>query len=187
MYQPEKWMPKPNPVEVFLISLENIQDIQTLLGATSVRQAYNRNRTILIEWTMMHRETFSGLVGQYIVRNDRGEFEVLDADELRQDYVPFIEEAKSTEVVFNHPELGRLLAVRKDDEGGPEAIVFELPSGNAETFVLEADILEGFDPNANDVAVLDTDPERPGREEQQERKAPVPGPPKSKNHNKENN
>ena len=101
-YQPEKWQPKEKIVDVFLISLENIEDIKSLLGATSVRQAYNRNRTILIEWTMMHRETFSGLVGQYIVRNDRGQFEVLDPSELREDYVPHVEEVTNAEAVFTH-------------------------------------------------------------------------------------
>ena len=173
-YQPEKWLPKPKPVDVFLIALENIEDIKNLLGATSVRQAYNRNRTILIEWTMMHRETFSGLVGQYIVRNDRGEFDVLDPAELREDYVPFVEEVTNVEAVFDPAKLGRLLAVH-ETEGEVDGVVFELPNGNAESFDIRKDVER--------VSEVEADEEAP-EEPQQERKVPTPGPPK---HNKEKN
>lgn len=173
-YQPEKWQPKVKVVDVFLIALENIEDIKNLLGATSVRQAYNRNRTILIEWTMMHRETFSGLVGQYIVRNDRGEFDVLDPAELREDYVPFVEEVTNVEAVFEHAKLGRLLAVH-ETEGEVDGVVFELPNGNAESFDIRKDVERGSE--------VETDEEAP-EEPQQERKVPTPGPPK---HNKEKN
>ena len=176
-YQPEKWQPKVKVVDVFLIALENIEDIKNLLGATSVRQAYNRNRTILIEWTMMHRETFSGLVGQYIVRNDRGEFDVLDPAELREDYVPFVEEVTNVEAVFEHAKLGRLLAVH-ETEGEVDGVVFELPNGNAESFDIRKDVEQ--------VSEVEADEEVP-EEPQQERKVPTPGPPRNKNHNKENN
>lgn len=176
-YQPEKWQPKEKIVDVFLISLENIEDIKNLLGATSVRQAYNRNRTILIEWTMMHRETFSGLVGQYIVRNDRGQFEVLDPSELREDYVPHVEEVTNAEAVFTHEKLGRLLAVH-ETEGVIDGVVFELPNGRAESFDIRKDVEQ--------VSEVEADEEVP-EEPQQERKVPTPGPPRNKNHNKENN
>ena len=165
-YQPEKWEPKSKVVDVFLIALENIEDIKNLLGATSVRQAYNRNKTILIEWTMMHRETFSGLVGQYIVRNDRGEFEVLDPNELREDYVPHVEEVTNVEAVFTHEKLGRLLAVH-ETAGEVDGVVFELPNGVAESFDIRKDV------------------EKVSEEPKQERKVPTPGPPKQ--HNKEKN
>ena len=177
-YQPEKWQPKVKVVDVFLIALENIEDIKNLLGATSVRQAYNRNRTILIEWTMMHRETFSGLVGQYIVRNDRGEFDVLDPAELREDYVPFVEEVTNVEAVFEHAKLGRLLAVH-ETEGEVDGVVFELPNGNAESFDIRKDVEQ-----VSEVEVDEEVPEEP----QQERKVPAPGHPRNKHHNnKENN
>lgn len=178
VYQPEKWQPKVKVVDVFLIALENIEDIKNLLGATSVRQAYNRNRTILIEWTMMHRETFSGLVGQYIVRNDRGEFEVLDPNELREDYVPYVEEVTNAEAVFTHDKLGRLLAVHETD-GNVDGVVFELPSGVAESFDIRKDVEQ--------VSEVEADEEEASEEPQQDRKVPTPGPPRNKNHNKENN
>lgn len=174
-YQPEKWEPKSKVVDVFLIALENIEDIKNLLGATSVRQAYNRNKTILIEWTMMHRETFSGLVGQYIVRNDRGEFEVLDPNELREDYVPHVEEVTNAEVVFTHEKLGRLLAVH-ETAGEVDGVVFELPNGVAESFDIRKDVEK--------VSEVETEEEVP-EEPKQERKVPNPGPPKQ--HNKEKN
>ena len=174
-YQPEKWIPKPKAVDVFLIALENVEDIKNLLGATSVRQAYNRNRTILIEWTMMHRETFSGLVGQYIVRNERGEFDVLDPAELREDYLPFVEEVKTPQAVFEHEKLGRLLAVHETD-GEVDGVVFELPNGNAESFDIRKDVK-----TVSEVETKEEVPEEP----KQERKVPTPGPPKQ--HNKEKN
>lgn len=166
-YEPELWVPKPKIVEVYLISLETIQDIKNRIGATSVNQAYNRNRTILIEWTMMHRETFSGLVGQYIIRNDKGVFEVVDSIELRSDYQPHINEVKAPDVSFNHPKLGRLLAVHETD-GAPDKVVFELPDGEAVSFDIVKDVV---------VESVSDDSEN-------DRKAPIPGP--SKN-NKEKN
>lgn len=138
MYKPEQWIPKAKPLEVFLVQLDNLEDIKILLGASSIRQAYNRNRTILIEWTMMHRETFSALVGQYIVRNERGEFEVLDQSDLREDYQPYIKETKVDKVVLTHPELGRLVAVEKKD-GKFTEVVFELPNGDPASFVVRKD------------------------------------------------
>lgn len=166
MYKPEKWVPKAKALDVFLVQLDNLEDIKLLLGATSIRQAYNRNRTILIEWTMMHRETFSALVGQYIVRNDRGEFEVLDAAELREDYQPYIEETKVDKVNLTHPELGRLVAVEKKD-GKFDEVVFELPDGTPASFSVRRD-------------------EDPSEKGQDQVNRPKPSYPKQNNHNNNN-
>lgn len=141
-YRPEKWVPKPKIHDVFAITLENLEQLKALIGATDVRVAYNRNRTVLVEWTMMHRESFSGMVGQYIVRNDHGEFLVLDTEELTRDYMPYIPEVKTKNVVFNHEELGRLLAVHRNDETNEvDEVLFELPSGNPATFSRRVDEL----------------------------------------------
>jgi hypothetical protein len=168
MYQPESWVPKQKPLQVFLVQLTNLEDIKILLGATSIRQAYNRNKTIVIEWTMMHRETFSALVGQYIVRNERGEFQVMDPDELRTDFQPYIEEAKVEKVSLSHPELGRLVAFDKNDEGFT-SVVFELPDGSPAEFVVRRD-------------------EAPIEEVKNDREEnrPVPGPKKQHNNHQNN-
>lgn len=138
MYKPEQWVPKTMALDVFHVQLDNLEDIKILLGATSIRQAYNRNRTILIEWTMMHRETFSALVGQYILRNHRGEFEVLDPEDLREDYQPYIPEVKMEKVTLTHPDLGRLVAVEKKD-GEFSEVLFETPDGSPITFDVRRD------------------------------------------------
>lgn len=171
MYTPEQWVPKPKKIEVFAISIENLEDIKFLLGATSARVAYNRNRTILIEWTMMHRETFSGLVGQYILRDDRGRFQVLDAEELRRDFQPYVDEIAMPELSFNHDELGRLVAVHNQD-GVIDEVIFELPDGTPATFV------------SKEVRKDEEIIEEELVDEKEERRVPTPGPPK---HNKEKN
>lgn len=136
VYSPEKWVPRQKTVDVFEIQLANLESIRNLLGATDAHVAYNRGGTILVEWTMMHRESFSGLVGQYIVRNDRGEFEVLDVNELRADYEPFIEHVETGNVELNHPNLGRLLAFNEHD-GVIDEVIFELPDGSPAAFTLK--------------------------------------------------
>lgn len=135
MYTPGKWVAKPKPLEIFHVQLENLEDIKLLLGATSIDTAYNRNRTILIEWTMGNRETFAALVGQYIIRNDRGGFEVVDQEQLLEDYEPFVEETTTPEVNLTHPQLGRLVAFDTTD-GVISEVLFELPDGNPAKFVV---------------------------------------------------
>ena len=133
VYSPEKWIPRQKTVDVFEIQLANLESIKLLLGATNAHVAYNRGGTILVEWTMMHRESFSGLVGQFIVRNERGEFDVLDAHDLRADFEPYIEEVKTGNVELNHPNLGRLLAFNEHEDVIDE-VIFELPDGSPAVF-----------------------------------------------------
>lgn len=171
MYQPDLWVPRPQPVQVFHVMLDNLNDIRDLLGATDVRQAYNKNRTILIEWLLPHRDTFAALVGQYIVRNSQGEFEAIDPDELRRDYQPFVEEVDAEVISLSHEKAGRLMAVHEQD-GVVTEVLFELPSGDPASFLLN---VGGKDSKAPD-------------EPKQERNSPTPGPPKNnQNQNKENN
>lgn len=103
MYMPENWIPVTKRVEVFKIALDTIEDLKTLFGASSVRTAYNRGGTILIEWTMQHRDTFAGLVGQYVVRNYKNELVVLDWDQLIIDYKP-VYDIEEEPVVEKEPE-----------------------------------------------------------------------------------
>lgn len=139
MYKSERWAPLPIPVDVFLIALETTENLKTLLGATSVRVAYNKGGTILVEWTMMHRETFAGLVGQYIVRKPSGEFQILDSDELMSLYAPFVEEKDEDEGFYNGMDkLGKISAVY-EHAGVIEEILFELPDGSPATFRLKSD------------------------------------------------
>ena len=133
-YSAEKWVPLQKTVDVFEIQLANLEAIKLLLGATDVRVAYNRGGTILVEWTMMHRDSFSGLVGQFIVRNDRGEFQVLDSHELRTDFEPYIETVDTGNTELNHPNLGRLLAFNEHANVIDE-VIFELPDGSPAVFV----------------------------------------------------
>lgn len=133
-YVPEKWVPRQDPVEAFLIQLETVDELKTLLGATSAKAAYSRGNVILIEWTMMHREIFGGLVGQYVVRDIRGNFEVLDFAELLLKYEPFMEKVDIPDKLNGEEELGKLLAVASTD-GNVEEILFELPDGTPATFV----------------------------------------------------
>lgn len=136
-YKAERWAPLPIPVDVFLIALESTEDIKTLLGATSVRVAYNRGGTILVEWTMMHRETFAGLVGQYIIRKPNGEFQILDSDELMSTFAPVIDEKTEDEGYYDGMDkLGKITAVYEHD-GTVEEILFELPDGTPATFTLK--------------------------------------------------
>lgn len=143
VYKAEKWVPRPKPIEAFLISVENSAELKTLLNATDVRTAYMKGGKILFEWTMMHRETFTGLVGQYIIRNDRGEFEVLDKSELRADFEPYVERTERVSVA-EHPELGVIVGV--DSKGGTiKEVLFKLPDGSPATFVPKGEVKESSD------------------------------------------
>lgn len=145
MYQPEKWIPRPKPVDVFRVSLDHLDDIGKLLNASSVSTSYMRGGKVLVEWTMMHRETFSALIDQYIVRNDRGEFQVLDVHELRADYQPEIKSspAKAPEAV--HPLVGKIAAVQTDSDNKIVEVLFELPDGSPANFVPKS-VLKESDP-----------------------------------------
>ena len=138
-YVPEKWVPRQTPVEAFLIQLETVEDLKLLLGATSANVAYNRGKTILVEWTMMHRETFAALVGQYVVRDQQGKFEVMDFADMLVKYEPFIETIDPPEKLNGELELGKLLAVASN-EGNVEEILFELPDGTQATFARKVEL-----------------------------------------------
>lgn len=176
MYKSERWAPLPIPVDVFLIALETTENLKTLLGATSVHVAYNKGGTILIEWTMMHRETFAGFVGQYIIRKSSGEFVILDADELMNTYAPFVEPKAEDEGYYNGMDkLGKITAVYEHD-GAIEEILFELPNGSPATFVLKTpEEVKTAAETLLEVIKLEENQNNKGR--------PIPGPPK--NHNKE--
>lgn len=134
----EKWVPRPNAVDVFPITLEGLQELKSLLGATDVRSAYVRGGEVVVEWTMMHREVHAGIVGQYIVRNARGEIKIMDKSELRSDYMPLVEGVADGPVFGHHPELGEILAVHHTD-GVPDEVLFALPDGTPAQFVLKKD------------------------------------------------
>lgn len=139
MYKAERWAPLPIPMDVFLIALETTEELKNLLGATSVRVAYNRGGTILVEWTMMHRETFAGLVGEYVIRKPNGEFHVVSSDELMSTYAPFSEEVTDeADSGVGAEKLGKVLAVYQIDGVVKEAL-YELPDGTPATFVRKSD------------------------------------------------
>lgn len=174
VYKAEKWVPRPKPIEAFLISVENSAELKTLLNATDVRTAYMKGGKILFEWTMMHRETFTGLVGQFIIRNDRGEFEVLDKSELRADFEPYVERTERVSVA-EHPELGTIVGV-DSKEGTIKEVLFKLPDGSPATFVPKSEIKESDESKEN----------RDGRIRRND--SPKPGPNGQGNHqNKGNN
>ena len=171
VYKAEKWVPRPKPIEAFLISVENSAELKTLLNATDVRTAYMKGGKILFEWTMMHRETFTGLVGQFIIRNDRGEFVVLDKSELRADFEPYVERTERVSVA-EHPELGTIVGV-DSKEGTIKEVLFKLPDGSPATFVPKTEVRESNESKEN----------RDGRNN-----SPKPGPNGQGNHqNKGNN
>lgn len=166
-YAVEKWVPRQKPVDVFLINLEALDELGELIGATSVRTAYNRGGTILIEWTMMHRETFAGLVGQYIVRDRYGELEVLDTNQLMSNYEPFMEKTESEVSLGEYSELGKLLAVHAVD-GAIDEVLFELPDGSPATFVIKNDEdVEEIDTNET----IDGDPNKEKNDEQEHKRS----------------
>lgn len=159
-YQAETWIPRPRPFDVYKIELHALEELKQLLGATNVRSAYVRDGTVVVEWTMMHREEFFGLVGQYIMRNDRGEFKVVDKSELRSDFQPFIEDIPVVHEPV-HPILGKIVAVGHDENGVINEVLFQLPDGTPERFVTEKEPAEVEDIDLNPVAVISTDPDAP--------------------------
>lgn len=184
MAKAERWAPLPIPVDVFLIALETTEDLKNMLGATSVRVAYNRGGTILVEWTMMHREQFAGFVGEYVVRKSTGELIVMPADELMSTYAPWTPpEEIATTSVPGAEKLGKVLAVYNVD-GVVQEAVYELPDGTPATFVRKTEEEAKVEAEAHIEKVKPAKIE-PTTEQNIQKERPTPGPPKQ--NNKENN
>lgn len=199
MAEPEKWVPKVKVLDVFRVSIDTTDELKDLLGATSVNVGYlHRGREIVVEWTMFHRESFIANVGEYIIRNERGEFTVVDKSVLRRDYEPFVEKAVDADFDAVAQDLGRLLAVHNKDGAVSEAL-FQLPDGSMATFVrkdeseaftpeIQEEVKEIVEPAAEESEAVSTveEPETPEvvetkektpEETPQDNQRPIPGPP----------
>lgn len=109
----EKWQPDPSVVTAVRVTVEDVETIRNWIQSiyempTTETVSYQRGNEIIIDWHVKYRDSFSTMVGDYLVLNDKREFRVVDEEQFKKEFV------RITSAVSLEAEEGRCSACGQD-------------------------------------------------------------------------
>lgn len=88
----EKWQPDPSVVTAVKVTVEDVEALRNWIQSvyempTNETVSYQRGNEIIIDWHVKYRPSFSTMVGDYLVLNDKREFRVVDEAQFKNEFV----------------------------------------------------------------------------------------------------
>lgn len=90
MIKPQRYCCKPNPVEAFLVTRENAKTVSDWCGGQMQEQVNQEDRTDVyrcVIFPTLGSSIGKVEVGQYLVRNDRGQYSVWRKEAFEEQYM----------------------------------------------------------------------------------------------------
>lgn len=90
--QKELWQPNPEPVTVIKIEVDDLIELTDLLKERTKNpqithsSSYQRDRRVVVDWHVPYGESFTAMVGEYILIDSMDEIKVLTQEQLNKQY-----------------------------------------------------------------------------------------------------